>query len=178
MKNFKQYLIEQSTVKYAFETSQGSKYIINNDGRSRRIKSFHSNTGGEDQGLHEWQDVIVFTKPEDKDIANAGQYLMGHGYRIAFNFENNKGQFLMLDMDTKSWRPAKWGDAYKKAAAQGVGDAEKELTFTYVPYPVKDWNVLEFRFRPDKSIKSVHFGSPVSKVYDTMKQAEVDEFQK
>ena len=51
-----------------FKTAQGSKYIRMSDGRLRRYKSYHSNTGGEDQGLHDWSDMSIFVGPEhDKE---------------------------------------------------------------------------------------------------------------
>ena len=68
-----------------FKTSQGIKYIRMSDGRLRRYKSYHSNTGGEDQGLHDWSDMSIFVGPEHDKEANSPQFLLGKGFKIGLS---------------------------------------------------------------------------------------------
>ena len=72
-----------------FKTSQGSKYIRMPDGRLRRWKSNHSNTGGEDMGLHGWSSMSVFVDPKYDKEANAPQFLIGKGYKIGLSKTND-----------------------------------------------------------------------------------------
>ena len=61
-----------------FETSQGSKYIRLSDGRLRRWKSNHANTGGEDMGLHGWQQNSIFVDPKWDKEANSVQFIQSY----------------------------------------------------------------------------------------------------
>ena len=40
-----------SPISTYFETSQGSKYLLSDAGETKRWKSAHANTGGEDAGI-------------------------------------------------------------------------------------------------------------------------------
>jgi len=165
-------------IKYAFTTGQGSRYIMTDKGATRRIKSFHANTGGQDQGLHDWQDLAIFTDPKMETKANAGQFLMGNGFRIALKVQNNNGEFYVLDQKNNTWRIATVADAYPKYAKINQNEANQPLKFKCVSYPAKDWNILEMKFRTDKTIRSIHFGSPVSEIKTQLSKTELEEFLK
>jgi hypothetical protein len=167
---------QPSDLAYAFITGQGSRYIMDKKGRTRRIKSFHSNTGSEDTGLHEWNDVAIFTQSKDELASNAGQFLIGHGLRMSLKFANSVATFMILDPRTNQWRDATWGDAYPAYIKSNPAAAQKILAFQYIRYPAMGWNILEIDFRPDKSLKGVHFGSPVSKVLTTLTSNDLRDF--
>lgn len=180
MVTFKEHFITEvksDDIKYAFTTAQGSRYIMTHDGKSRRIKSLHANTGEEDQGLHDWNDLMIFTDPSDKQSAGAGQYLIGRKFRVSINLQNNKGVFYVLDKSTNQWREGTFSDAYPTFVKLNPNQGNNPLHFTYVPYPVKGWDALEFKFRPDKTIKGVHFGSPVSQIDKQMTKQHAAEFE-
>ena len=149
---------------------------MDNKGRTRRIKSFHANTGGEDSGLHEWNDSAIFTQAKDENVANAGQYLIGHGFHIAIKSENNQAVLMVVDKNTNAWRNATWGDAYVNYVKQNPQMAAKPLAFQYIKYPALGWNILELTYKPDKSLSSIHFGSPVSKVLTQLTQQDLKDF--
>ena len=81
-----------------FKTSQGSKYIRMSDGRLRRWKSHHSNTGGEDKGLHGWSDMSIFVDPIYDKEANSPQFLIGKGFKIGLSKTQN-GKMVVVVFD-------------------------------------------------------------------------------
>jgi hypothetical protein len=145
-----------------FKTAQGSKYIRMPDGRLRRWKSYHSNTGGEDQGLHGWSDMSVFVDPQFDREANAVQFLIGNGYKVGLSKSKN-GKMVIVIFDNDQWRVATWKDAYPKYIKQYPDKKDKPLAWDYVKEPTVGYNVVDFNIKNDQ-LKSYHFGSEVSEV--------------
>ena len=79
-----------------FKTAQGSKYIRMSDGRLRRHKSYHTNTGGEDQGLHSWSNMSIFVEPQYDKEANSIQFLIGNGYKNKIAFATSSGVAILF----------------------------------------------------------------------------------
>ena len=145
-----------------FKTSQGSKYIRMSDGRLRRYKSYHSNTGGEDEGLHSWSGMSVFVSPEYDKVANSPQFLIGKGYKIGLSKTKNGGMVVVV-FDNGNWRPATWGDAYPNYVKVNPNYADKVLAWPYVKQPTVGYNVVDFTMK-DGQLRGYHFGSEVSEV--------------
>lgn len=138
-----------------FETEQGSKYLLTDKNESKRNKSHHANTGGEDKGMQNWQENCVFVDPKFEYYANAPQFLA------------NKIKLSDVKVSTKGGRLAfyykqevlKFRDAYPKTGG------EQPLVFEYTPRPTKGFHCLEYTLGNDGySIKSWHFGSKVSRI--------------
>lgn len=144
-----------------FETGQGSQYLLTDKNESKRWKSTHSNTGGEDTGLKNWMSNCVFVDPVNETEGNSGQFLMGNGFKIALSVNDTQGAFYV--MDNNKWRLAMYVDAYPKAVKAGVRE-NKPLAFKLSKQPTMGYNVLEYQLKEDKSVKTVHFGSPVTKI--------------
>jgi hypothetical protein len=145
-----------------FKTAQGSKYIRMSDGRLRRWKSYHSNTGGEDEGLHKWSDMSVFVNPTYDKEANSPQFLIDKGYKIGISKTQN-GKMVIILLDNGDWRPATWGDAYPNYVKVNPEYKDKPLAWDYVKEPTVGFNVVDFSFK-DGHLKGYHFGSEVSEV--------------
>jgi hypothetical protein len=147
-----------------FKTAQGSKYIRMSDGRLRRYKSYHSNTGGEDQGLHDWSDLSIFVSPEYSKEANSVQFLVGNGFKNKIALSKTKdGKIVVVVYDNNDWRPATWGDAYPGYVKMNTQYKNKPLAFPYVKEPTQGYNVVDFKMN-NGQLKSYHFGSEVSEV--------------
>lgn len=145
-----------------FETSQGSKYIRTPSGKTRRWKSSHANTGGEDMGLHEWYDNSIFVEPKYEKMANSVQFLIGKGIRTNITNVSGKKAKVIIILDNGQWRPAKWKDAYPIHASRNPEMAEKILAFEYVDQPQMGYNVVEWNDMGGKL--RYHFGSEVSHI--------------
>ena len=145
-----------------FKTSQGSKYIRMSDGRLRRWKSHHSNTGGEDKGLHGWSDMSIFVDPIYDKEANSPQFLIGKGFKIGLSKTQN-GKMVVVVFDNGNWRPATWKDAYPGFIKINPENENKPLAWEYIKEPKVGYNVVDFNVKNDK-LKSYHFGSEVSEV--------------
>ena len=145
-----------------FKTAQGSKYIRMSDGRLRRWKSYHSNTGGEDQGLHSWSDMSVFVDPQYDKEANSPQFLIDKGYKIGISKTKN-GKMVVVIYDNNGWRPATWGDAYPVYVSRNPNHKDKPLAWDYIKEPKVGFNVVDFSYK-DGQLKGYHFGSEVSEV--------------
>ena len=149
-----------------FKTAQGSKYIRLPDGRLRRWKSSHANTGGEDMGLHSWSTQSIFVDPKYEYPANSIQYLVGKGYKVALS-KDAEGKMFPMIVDNGQWRPATWGDAYTVYARQNPDMANKVLSWKYSKEPVVGYHVVDFDLKGGgrgTEIKGYHFGSPVSEI--------------
>lgn len=139
-------------------TAQGSRYLITDDGMVIRNKSYHANTGGEDQGLKSWSDKIEFYSPDDLGgttfplaVASAVQ----KGLPVALSKASDGKRVLMIY--DNGWRPAKISDVFKHVASQDV-----VISNTFSTTPQLNWNVLDYDLKPNGSLKSVHPGSPVT----------------
>jgi hypothetical protein len=141
-----------------FETGQGSKYLLTDKGETKRFKSAHANTGGEDQGLKEWFQKSFFVDPKFEYEANSIQFLIDKGFKnIGLSKKDNKITIYILK-DNK-WVIGNWTDAYPNAKK------EKPLIFEYIETPKIGFNVAECIFKEDKfSIKNYHFGSEITKI--------------
>lgn len=149
-----------------FKTAQGSKYIRLPDGRLRRWKSSHANTGGEDMGLHGWSTQSIFVEPKYEHAANSIQYLVGRGYKVALS-KDAEGKMFPMIVDGSKWRPATWGDAYTVYAKQNPDIANKVLSWKYSKEPIVGFHVVDFDLKGGSKgteIKGYHFGSPVSEI--------------
>ena len=148
-----------------FKTTQGSKYVRMSDGRLRRWKSYHSNTGGEDQGLQGWSDMSIFVEPKYDKEANAVQFLMGNGYKVGLSKSKNDKMVIVVFEDGK-WRVATWKDAYPNYFKIHPDKDDKPLAWDYVKEPTVGYNVVDFSFKNGNNLKDYHFGSEVSEVSD------------
>jgi GNAT superfamily N-acetyltransferase/predicted nucleotidyltransferase len=141
-------------------TAQGSRYLITSDGMVLRNKSFHANTGGQDQGLKSWSDAIEFYDPSEKpggvsfpmSVAKAVEKRLPVGLS-----KTNDGKRALLIYDGKQWRIAKISDVYKNVAS-----VDAPIVSTYSKTPKLNWNVLDYTLGPNNTLKSVHPGSPVT----------------
>jgi hypothetical protein len=145
-----------------FKTGQGSKYIRMSDGRLRRWKSYHVNTGGEDQGLHGWSDMSVFVDPKYDKEANSPQFLIGKGFKIGLSKTKN-GKMLVVLFENGNWRPSTWDDAYPVYVSRNPESKDKLLAWEYVKEPTLGYNVVDFNYK-DGQLKGYHFGSEVSEI--------------
>ena len=65
------------------ETGQGSKYLMTDKGETKRWKSDHANTGGEDKGLKDWHQNSFFIDPKFENEANSVLHLTNKGMKIS-----------------------------------------------------------------------------------------------
>jgi len=163
MKKFTQLLKESITsstgnnIILYFETGQGSKYLITDKGETKRWKSEHANTGGDDKGLKEWYQNSFFVDPKFEYEANSILFLFDKEIKCALNIKNNKVTIYVLK-DNK-WVIGNMLDAYPKAGK------DKPLVFDCINNPTIGHSATEYILNNDKfSIKKYHFGSPVTKI--------------
>jgi hypothetical protein len=141
-------------------TGQGSRYLITSDGMVLRNKSFHANTGGDDQGLKNWSDAIEFYNPAEQpggatfpmSVAKAVE----KGLPVTLS-KTSDGKRALLIHDGSQWRVAKISDVYKHVAT-----TDDPIVSTYSTTPKLNWNVLDYNMGPNKTLRSVHPGSPVT----------------
>jgi len=163
------------TITY-FETSQGSKYIRLPDGRLRRWKSNHANTGGEDMGLHGWQENSFFVEPKYEKEANSIQFIQNYyNLKNLGLSKNNDGKLVLMLYKDGAWKPATWADAYPVYVKRNPQSANKVLAWEYKKEPTKGYNVVDFSLQNGR-IKSYHFGSEVSKIENQIPQEEIKLF--
>lgn len=168
--NWNQFLTESSQVDDIikdityFETSQGSKYIRLSDGRIRRWKSNHKNTGGEDKGLHKWRQNSFFVEPKYEKEANSVQFIQNYYNLKDLGLSKSKDAkiVLMLYKDG-DWNPATWSDAYPTYTRINTKYANKILAWEYKKEPTIGYHVVDYDLENGR-IKNYHFGSQVSKV--------------
>ena len=140
-------------------TAQGSRYLITDDGMVLRNKSFHANTGGEDQGLKNWSDAIEFYSPEDvggTTFPMAVAKAIEKRLPVSLSKTNDGKRALMIYKDG-AWQVAKISDIFKHVATNDVS-----VVGTYSTVPKLNWNVLDYNVNPNGTLKSVHPGSPVT----------------
>jgi hypothetical protein len=163
-----------------FETGQGSKYVRTDSGETKRWKSHHTNTGGEDMGLKDWHQNSIFIDPIYEKEANAYQFMVNHVSKpTTIVVDKVRGMAGFFIYDNGSWRPATWSDAYPTAVKTFMSDkSDKKLVFPYIDVPKIGYNILEWDIK-NGQIKSLHFGSPVSKVedIDSMDSKDLDVFK-
>ena len=150
-------------ITHFFETGQGSQYLFTDKGESKRWKSVHGNTGGDDQGIKDWYENCVFV-PEGEDYeANAFQFIdLATRKNVALSVNNKKGAFYISEGG--KWRLAVYGDAYKVFSKMHPDKKDKPLTFNVSKEPKVGYSVLEYNIAKNGIIKNLHFGSPITKV--------------
>ena len=146
-----------------FETAQGSKYLLSDAGETKRWKSAHANTGGEDSGLKSWYPKSMFVPEEDQNSVMAYEHLLNKGYKISLSKTQNGKQVWVIFKDN-SWTPAAYSDAYPTYSRMNPDKADKPLAFTSSPTPTMGFMAVEYKQEPSGLIRSFHPGSPVSKV--------------
>jgi hypothetical protein len=153
-------------VTYYFETAQGSKYILSSNNESRRIKSYHANTGGEDSGLKNWHDKCVFTPEKFQTNFLAYMQLNSYGISNIALTSIKQGYLTFMMFNGTEWTPVRFKDAYKKAVKNMPEKAEDIMEFPFVKIPTIGYNAIEWNEKSNKTIKDYHPGSPVSIVKD------------
>jgi len=154
-----------------FETGQGSKYVFSASGESKRWKSSHANTGGEDQGAKTWYEKCIFVPDKFHYEGNSVQFLTNR-FRlseIALSLKGNKAAFYVRK--NNKWEIATWDDAYPKSKKGPI-----PLTFEFSEKPIVGYSCLEFTNGPNHALKNFHFGSEVTKVLPIEKadQSDID----
>lgn len=145
-----------------FETSKGSRYIRLSDGRLRRWKSYHADTGGEDMGLHEWHDNSIFVDPKYEKQANAVEFMQNYYDLRDMGLSKNKdGKMILMLYKDGVWSPATYSDAYPKYTKVYPEDSNKILGWEYVNTPTVGYHVVDFSLKNNR-LRSYHFGSEVS----------------
>jgi hypothetical protein len=175
MKHIKPYKLYESTSKgklvspslspisIYFETSQGSKYLLSDAGETKRWKSAHANTGGEDSGLKSWYPKSMFVPQEDQDSVMAYEHLLNKGYKISLSKTQNGKQVWIIYKEGK-WIPATYSDAYPTYSRMNPDKADKPLAFSSSPTPTMGAMTVEYKQDPNGLVRSFHPGSPVSKI--------------
>jgi len=175
MKHIKPYKLYESTSKGKlvspslspistyFETSQGSKYLLSDAGETKRWKSAHANTGGEDSGLKSWYPKSMFVPQEDQDSVMAYEHLLNKGYKISLSKTQNGKQVWIIYKEGK-WIPATYSDAYPTYSRMNPDKADKPLAFSSSPTPTMGAMTVEYKQDPNGLVRSFHPGSPVSKI--------------
>jgi len=146
-----------------FETAQGSKYLLSEKGETKRWKSSHANTGGEDQGLKEWYPLSMFVPEESQDVMMAYEHLLDKGYKCSLSKTSNGKQVWVIYKEGQ-WVPALYSDAFPTYSRLNPEQASKPLAFTSYPTPAIGLMAIEYKQDPNGLIRSFHPGSPVSKV--------------
>lgn len=166
-------LKEEESFTY-FETSKGSKYIINKNNQLRRWKSHHQNTGGEDMGLHSWSDFAMFIEPSFYDSASAFEQLSTNkGFKVGIS-KDAEGKMFYMIFDDGEWRPAKWKDAYPKYVADKPDLENKVLSWKYTKTPTLGFHVIDVNFKSNNStqLSSFHIANTVSRIEETIPDEE------
>ncbi len=146
-----------------FETSQGSKYLLSKKGETKRWKSAHANTGGEDTGLKEWYPNSMFVPADQINSIMGYEILLDKGFKVAMSkSQNSKNVFVILK--DNQWVPATWDDASPKYVKANPHMSGKTIAFDASPIPVMGSMAVEYRQDPNGVIRSFHPGSPVSKI--------------
>lgn len=146
-----------------FETAQGSKYLLSQKGETKRWKSSHANTGGEDTGLKEWYPKSMFVPEEDINAMMAYEHLINKGYKCSLSKTPN-GKLVWVIYKGEKWQPALYSDAFPTYSKINPDKASNPLAFSHSPTPVIGHMAVEYKQDPNGLIRSFHPGSPVSKV--------------
>ncbi len=163
---FKQYLREAAAaaspsgakITTYFETDQGSKYLLSDKNESKRIKSVHANTGGDDQGVKKWFPHCVFVADKFQYIANAPMFLMNQLGKISNIFISVKGtRVAFYKKVNDKFEICTYDDAYPKSKKGPV-----PLVFDCSLKPAVGLSVVEWSANANGSLINYHMGSPVS----------------
>ena len=146
-----------------FETAQGSKYLLSAAGETKRWKSTHANTGGEDAGLKPWWPKSMFVPQEDQDAMLAYEHLLDGGNKISISRTKN-GRQVWIIYKGGQWVPAVYSDAYPTYSRLNPEKADKVLSFSSSPTPTMGSMAVEYKQEPTGLVRGFHPGSPVSKV--------------
>jgi hypothetical protein len=141
-------------------TAQGSRYLITSDGMVLRNKSAHASTGGEDQGLKDWSDVIEYYDPSEKPGGAPFALSVSKAIekRLPIALSNTKdGKRALMIYANGGWKVAKVSDIYNNVAT-----TDDPIVATYSTAPKLNWNVLDYDVGPNKIITRAHPGSPVT----------------
>jgi hypothetical protein len=141
-------------------TAQGSRYLITSDGMVLRNKSAHASTGGEDQGLKDWSDVIEYYDPSEKPGGAPFALSVSKAIekRLPIALSNTKdGKRALMIYANGGWKVAKVSDIYNNVAT-----TDDPIIATYSTTPKLNWNVLDYDVGPNKLITRAHPGSPVT----------------
>jgi hypothetical protein len=153
-----------------FETGQGSKYLLSAKNESKRWKSSHANTGGDDQGAKRWYGQCVFVRDEFKYEANSIQFLTGNGINISdITISTNATKVAIYIRKDNKWAIATWDDAYPKSKK-----GPKPLSFDFVKVPAVGLSCAEFTVDSNHRLKDYHYGSEVTKVLPIDKADQAD----
>ena len=152
-----------SPISTYFETSQGSKYLLSDAGETKRWKSAHANTGGEDAGLKSWYPKSMFVPQEYQDVMLAYEHLLDKGYKISLSATQNGKQVWIILKDNQ-WIPATYSDAYPTYSRLNPDKASQPLVFSSQQLPKIGMMTIEYKQDPNGLIRSFHPGSPVSKI--------------
>jgi len=151
-----------SPITHYFETSQGSKYLLSETGETKRWKSSHSNTGGEDMGLKPWYSHSMFVPEGDQHVMLAYEHLADRGYPIAISQTGTKRTWIIYK--DREWIPATYAEAYPNWSKLHPEQAQQALVFTSQSLPQPGLMAVEYRQEANGLIRSFHPGSLVSKV--------------
>ena len=141
-------------------TAQGSRYLITDDGMVLRHKSFHANTGGEDQGLKDWSQHIEFYDPNEKvggtTFPLAVSAAVSKRIPVALSTTPD-GRRALAILDNGKWRVAKISDVFKHVATDDVA-----IVGNYSKSPKLHWHTMDYDVNSNGQLSRVHPGSPVS----------------
>ena len=151
-----------SPVVGVFSTAQGSIYLHTSDGQTRRIKSWHGNTGGSDAGLHGWNGgALFFFGNRAENFTLALGKLKESGLSVSISEVNGKARIHVFDKSQNAWREAIWEDAYPRAVKSGVLPSNTPIEASFSRTPVIDGHILEWTSSDNSGLHGVHPGSPV-----------------
>lgn len=146
--------------KMVIQTAQGSRYLITDDGMVLRHKSFHANTGGEDQGLQDWMQHIEFYEPTKiggTTFPLIVSKAIEKGLPVALSTTQDGKRVLLIAVDGK-WRAAKISDIFKYVGPGG----DVTVVATYSKTPKLNWDPLDYNISANGALTNVHPGSPVT----------------
>lgn len=146
-----------------FETAQGSKYLLTQRGETKRWKSSHANTGGEDQGVKPWYSHSMFVPEQDLDAMMAYEHLLDKGHKISLA-KTPGGKQVWIIYQEGQWQPALYSHAFPTYSRLHPEKADKPLAFTASSVPILGHMAVEYRQEPNGLIRSFHPGSPVTKI--------------
>jgi hypothetical protein len=163
-----------------FETSLGSKYIMNEHNQVRRWKSYHQNTAGEDEGLHAWNDFVFFVDEKYFDAVHAFETLFDKfKFNIALGKDGAGKLFYHLwDENIQKWRPATWGDAYPTFSKTNPEKKTKVLTWEFTKTPTKGYHVVDVNYKTKGQtiLSGFHIGNKISRIENTVPDEEIPYF--
>lgn len=151
-----------SPISHYFETAQGSKYLLSEEGETKRWKSAHANTAGEDMGLKPWYSHSMFVPQSDQSAMLAYEHLADRGYPIAISKTGTQQTWIIYK--NREWIPATYEDAFPTWSKLHPKQAQQALVFTPQALPQPGLMAVEYRKEPNGLVRSFHPGSLVSKV--------------